>query len=61
MQEYFCFDGAIAQGGDESAYLYSELFDYSSCVRVCVLLSDNRRSKNLLNFSYRQPLAKIPK
>jgi hypothetical protein len=33
VQEYFCFDGAVAQGDDESAYLYNELFDDSSCVR----------------------------
>jgi len=27
-----CFDGAIAQGGDESAYLYSGLFDPCPCL-----------------------------
>lgn len=62
MQEYFCFDGAKSRG-DGSVYLYNEQFDDSSCLYgvAYVLLHDNGRSKRLLNFSYRQPLARIPK
>jgi len=62
VQEYFCFDGALAQG-DGSAYLYSERFDDSSCLCgvAYVLLHDNGQSKRLLIFSYRQPLTRIPK